>query len=355
MADGITTSGITIGLDLGDRQTAGCVLDATGQVLTRWQVRTTRSGLQAAVAPWPGARVILEVGPQSPWVSRGLTAAGYAVVVANARRVRLIAESDAKSDRLDAEGLARLGRVDPALLAPIQHRREQTQRALGVIKARASLVRMRTLGINHVRGVAKALGHRLPACAAEAFPTRVRAHAAGPALPGIEELLAVLEQLTVSIRASARTLATLARTRYPVTELLQQVPGVGPLTALTDVLTLEDPTRFPRSRTVGASLGLRPRRRESGAQRPELSITKAGDALLRRSLVTAAQYILGPFGPDTDLRRRGLLLAGRGGKGAKKRAVVAVARKLAVLLHRLWLTGEVYDPVGYQTQVARAA
>ncbi|MDP7339054.1 MAG: IS110 family transposase, partial [Vicinamibacterales bacterium] len=98
MADGITTSGITIGLDLGDRQTAGCVLDATGQVLTRWQVRTTRSGLQAAVAPWPGARVILEVGPQSPWVSRGLTAAGYAVVVANARRVRLIAESDAKSD-----------------------------------------------------------------------------------------------------------------------------------------------------------------------------------------------------------------------------------------------------------------
>ena len=334
MADGITTSGITIVLDLGDRQTAGCVLDATGQVLTRWQVRTTRSGLQAAVAPWPGARVILEVGPQSPWVSRGLTAAGYAVVVANARRVRLIAESDAKSDRLDAEGLARLGRVDPALLAPIQHRREQTQRALGV---------------------AKALGHRLPACAAEAFPTRVRAHAAGPALPGIEELLAVLEQLTVSIRASARTLATLARTRYPVTELLQQVPGVGPLTALTDVLTLEDPTRFPRSRTVGASLGWRPRRRESGAQRPELSITKAGDALLRRSLVTAAQYILGPFGPDTDLRRRGLLLAGRGGKGAKKRAVVAVARKLAVLLHRLWLTGEVYDPVGYQTQVARAA
>jgi len=259
MADGITTSGITIGLDLGDRQTAGCVLDATGQVLTRWQVRTTRSGLQAAVAPWPGARVILEVGPQSPWVSRGLTAAGYAVVVANARRVRLIAESDAKSDRLDAEGLARLGRVDPALLAPIQHRREQTQRALGV---------------------AKALGHRLPACAAEAFPARVRAHAAGPALPGIEELLAVLEQLTVSIRASARTLATLARTRYPVTELLQQVPGVGPLTALTDVLTLEDPTRFPRSRTVGEG------RQETGGRggRPQTGRAAASAVANRRGL-----------------------------------------------------------------------
>ena len=174
----------------------------------------------------------------------------------------------------------------------------------------------------------------------------------GATLPGITELLAVLEQLTASIRALDRQLATLATTRYPVTELLRQVPGVGPLTALTYVLTLEDPTRFPRSRTVGAYLGLRPKRRDSGAQQPELSITKAGDVLLRRHLVTAAQYILGPFGPDTDLRRWGLALAGRGGKAAKKRAVVAVARKLAVLLHRLWLTGEVYEPVGYPARAA---
>jgi len=207
-------------------------------------------------------------------------------------------------------------------------------------------------GINHGRGVAKALGHRLPACAAEAFPARVRAQAVGATLPGITELLAVLEQLTASIRALDRQLATLATTRYPVTELLRQVPGVGPLTALTYVLTLEDPTRFPRSRTVGAYLGLRPKRRDSGAQQPELSITKAGDVLLRRHLVTAAQYILGPFGPDTDLRRWGLALAARGGKAAKKRAVVAVARKLAVLLHRLWLTGEVYEPVGYRARAA---
>jgi len=129
----------------------------------------------------------------------------------------------------------------------------------------------------------------------------------------------------------------------------------APLTALTYVLTLEDPTRFPRSRTVGAYLGLRPKRRDSGGQQPELSITKAGDGLLRRHLVTAAQYILGPFGPDTDLRRWGLALAGRGGKAAKKRAVVAVARKLAVLLHRLWLTGEEYEPVGYPALPRRAA
>ena len=342
MAHGTTNAAmVTIGLDLGDRQTAGCVVDAGGQILERFQARTTPTRLLAAVTRWPGARVVLEVGGQSPWVSRRLQAAGYGVVVANARRVRLIAEGDAKSDRLDAELLARLGRVDPALLAPIQHRSERTQRDLGVVKTRAALVRMRTLGINHGRGVAKALGHRLPACAAEAFPARVRAQAVGatlpgitellavvvktraalvrmrtlginhgrgvakalghrlpacaaeafPArvraqavgatLPGITELLAVLEQLTASIRALDRQLATLATTRYPVTELLRQVPGVGPLTALTYVLTLEDPTRFPRSRTVGAYLGLRPKRRDSGAQQPELSITKAGDVLLR--------------------------------------------------------------------------
>ena len=317
MAHGTTNAAmVTIGLDLGDRQTAGCVVDAGGQILERFQARTTPTRLLAAVTRWPGARVVLEVGGQSPWVSRRLQAAGYGVVVANARRVRLIAEGDAKSDRLDAELLARLGRVDPALLAPIQHRSERTQRDLGVVKTRAALVRMRTLGINHGRGVAKALGHRLPACAAEAFPARVRAQAVGATLPGITELLAVLEQLTASIRALDRQLATLATTRYPVTELLRQVPGVGPLTALTYVLTLEDPTRFPRSRTVGAYLGLRPKRRDSGAQQPELSITKAGDVLLRRHLVTAAQYILGPFGPDTDLRRWG---AGAGRPGRQSR------------------------------------
>ena len=229
MAHGTTNAAmVTIGLDLGDRQTAGCVVDAGGQILERFQARTTPTRLLAAVTRWPGARVVLEVGGQSPWVSRRLQAAGYGVVVANARRVRLIAEGDAKSDRLDAELLARLGRVDPALLAPIQHRSERTQRDLGVVKTRAALVRMRTLGINHGRGVAKALGHRLPACAAEAFPARVRAQAVGATLPGITELLAVLEQLTASIRALDRQLATLATTRYPVTELLRQVPGVGP-------------------------------------------------------------------------------------------------------------------------------
>jgi transposase len=137
----------------------------------------------------------------------------------------------------------------------------------------------------------------------------------------------------------------MAEERYPETELLRQVPGVGPITATTYLLTLEDPARFPRSRAVGSYLGLRPRQKDSGSLRPQLRITKAGDEAVRRLLVGAAQYILGPFGPDSDLRRWGLKLAEQGGKAAKKRAVVAVARKLSVLLLRLWVTGEVYEPL----------
>ena len=339
MAHGTTNAAmVTIGLDLGDRQTAGCVVDAGGQILERFQARTTPTRLLAAVTRWPGARVVLEVGGQSPWVSRRLQAAGRG--------------GQCPAGAVDCRGRQRpagrscwpVGPGGPGLVGASAPQRT-TQRDLGVESA----------------GAAPQTGAGSPGAGAPGLGARRRttdggqgrpSQAVGATLPGITELLAVLEQLTASIRALDRQLATLATTRYPVTELLRQVPGVGPLTALTYVLTLEDPTRFPRSRTVGAYLGLRPKRRDSGAQQPELSITKAGDVLLRRHLVTAAQYILGPFGPDTDLRRWGLALAGRGGKAAKKRAVVAVARKLAVLLHRLWLTGEVYEPVGYRARAA---
>jgi transposase len=126
---------------------------------------------------------------------------------------------------------------------------------------------------------------------------------------------------------------------------LRQVEGVGPLTALTFVLTLEDPYRFEKSRSVGAYLGLVPASDKSGDRDPQRRISKEGDEMLRKLLVGSAHYILGPFGGDSDLRRHGEKIASRGAKNAKKRAAVAVARKLAVLLHRLWVTGEVYDPL----------
>ena len=168
-------------------------------------------------------------------------------------------------------------------------------------------------------------------------------------------MLSMIEQLTKAIRAMDKEVEQWCQDRYPETALFRQVSGVGPLTALGFTLTLEDPTRFAKRRTVGAYLGLRPRQRDSGGHKPQLRITKAGDRLLRRLLVNASQYILGPFGPDTDLRRFGLRLAERGGKAAKKRAVVAVARKLSVLLHRLWITSEAYEPIGYSEHQRHAA
>jgi transposase len=346
MGKGITTgSGWTIGLDLGDRFTEGRVVDESGEVVEAFRVRTTEPALSSRLASFARCRVVLEVGTHSPWVSRVVAVQGHEAIVANPRRVRLIAENDSKSDGVDAELLARLGRVDPALLKPIVHRGVEAQRDRILIQTRDGFVRARTQLVNQVRGFAKALGTRVPTSSTEAFAKRVRATTPMDLFPGLTTLLETIEQLTAAIREMDQEVERLCRERYPETEFLRQVPGVGPITALYYVLTIEDPSRFAKSRSVGAYVGLRPRQRDSGEQQPQLRITKAGDRLLRRLLVSAAHYILGPFGPDTDLRRSGLRMAARGGSAAKKRAIVAVARRLAVLLHRLWVTGEAYEPL----------
>lgn len=336
---------ITLGVDLGDRTSSYCQLAAGGTVTTRGKVATTPAALPAFFRALPPLRVILEVGTHSPWVSRLAAAAGHEVIVANPRRVRLISAAVRKSDTLDAEALARLGRLDPQLLAPIRHRGEGAQADLALLRARDALVRTRTLLINHVQGAVKSLGARVPATTARTFTRKVRPMLPPALAPALTPALDTLETLNAQIAAADRTIAQVAAARYPETTLLRQIPGVGPITALCFVLTLEDPHRFPQSRGVGAYLGLCPREHQSGERAPQLRISKAGDSMLRRLLVTAAHYILGPFGPDTALRRWGLRLAERGGANAKKRAVIAVARKLATILHHLWITGEVYQPL----------
>jgi transposase len=170
----------------------------------------------------------------------------------------------------------------------------------------------------------------------------------------LEPLLGEVESLNERIKEYDRRIAQMARKEYPEVVLLQQVKGVGELIALAYVLTIEDPHRFRKSRDVGCFLGLRPGRRNSGQSEPQMHISKEGDRYLRTLLVQGAHYILGPFGEDSDLRRWGLKLAERGGKNAKKRAVVAVARKLAILLHRLWVSGEVYEPLRNSQKTIRA-
>lgn len=334
----------TIGLDLGDRASRTYVLDANGQVEGEKTVRTTSSALTRYFSRYPGARVVLEVGTHSPWVARLLEGLGLEVIVANPRKVRLIGQNERKGDRMDAELLARLGRADPRLLFPIRHRGAAAQADLALLHARDALVRSRARLINHVRGAVKSLGARVPKCSASAFARRADPELPGALRPALEPVLEEIARLSAGIRAYDKRIEALCTERYPETERLRQVKGVGPITALAFVLTLEDPQRFSRSRQVGPYLGLVSRRHDSADSRPQLRISKAGDAFLRRLLVGCAHYILGHFGTDCTLRRYGEAIARKGGKNAKKRAVVAVARKLAVLLHSLWRSGETYDP-----------
>jgi transposase len=279
-------------------------------------------------------------------MSRWLQAQGYETIVANARQVQLIAASDRKHDRADAQLLARLGRADPALLRPIQHRGESVQRDRARLAVRDQLVRTRTDLINQARGLAKSLGARLPSCGTSVFARRVREQGYDDALfPGLQVLLELIEQVSRSIAEQDRAIEQCCAQRYPETQRLRQVAGVGPIAALSYVLTVEDPARFERARAMGAYVGLRPKLRDSGQAHPQLRITKGGDPYLRRTLVQSAHYILGPFGPDTALRRFGQRLKARGGRGAHKKALIAVARKLAILLHRLWSTGETDQPL----------
>jgi len=270
---------VTVGLDLGDRYSRYCAIDEAGKLVGEGRVRTEVDALRGCFSGEP-ARVVLEVGTHSPWVSRTLEELGHEVIVANPRRLRFIWNESVKTDRKDAEQLARVGRMDPELLQPIQHRGQEAQMDLAILRS----------------------------------------------------------------RAYDRQIEQLCKDRYPETERLRGPKGVGALTALAFVLVVEDPSRFNTSRAVGPYLGLRPKRRQSGESDPQLGITKAGDVMLRRLLVGSAHYILGPFGPDCELRRWGLELAARGGCNAKNRAAVAVARKLAVLLHRLWVSGQEYEP-----------
>lgn len=352
----LAVSKVTIGVDLGDKYSHLCLIDPEGAVVEEARLKTTRSAFERWFGRIEPARVALEVGTHSPWLSRLLEQLGHEVIVANAREVRMIYGGEHKSDQLDAEALARLARLDPALLYGIRHRGEETHQDLAVIRAREVLVRTRTRLINHVRGAVKTAGERVPRCSAAAFHRRAAEVLPEGLKPALQPQLDLLEQVSRQIRDYDRTIESLAEERYPETRVLRQVAGVGPITSLTFILTLEDPDRFRKSRAVGPYLGLCPKRHQSGDRESQCRITKAGNGMLRRLLVQAAHYQLGPFGPDTDLRRWGLARAERGGKIAKKKAVIGVARKIAVLLHHLWQTGEVYEPLrNSHSEVAAAA
>ncbi len=337
---------MTAGLDLGDKYSYLCLIDTqSGEVVEEGRLRTTPEALRRRFASEQPLRIAIETGTHSPWVSRVLEECDHEVLVANARKLRLIYANKRKTDEVDAENLARLARLDPKLLYPIEHRGEDSQAHMAIIRSRQALVGSRTQLVNHVRGAVKSFGARLPKCPARSFHKRASEHIPEALLPALGPILEQIGSLTERIRDYERQLEAISKERYPETDLLRQVEGIGPLTALTFVLTLEDPYRFAKSRSVGAYLGLVPASDQSGDRDPQRRISKEGDEMLRKLLVGSAHYILGPFGSDSDLRRHGEKIASRGGKNSKKRAAVAVARKLSVLLHSLWINAEVYEPL----------
>jgi transposase len=348
-------NGEVVGVDLGDRTSDLCVLAEDGAIVEEGRVQTTQAGMTRWFEGKKRMRVVMEVGTHSPWVSRLITDLGHEVLVANPRKLRFIYQSRKKGDKVDARSLARVGRLDPELLSPVTHRPEGMAQDLAVLRTRDVMVRTRVQLVNHVRGAVKATGSRLRKCSTRRFVEKTGEQLPASLKETLAPVMAAIEAISEQIRRLDRRIQELGKKKYPETLLLRQVTGVGPKVALGYVLTLQDPNRFAVSRAVGAYLGLVPARRQSGASDPQLRITKEGDGLERRLLVQSAQYILGPFGPDCDLKRYGLELARRGGANAKKRAVVAVARKLAVLLHHLWRSGEVYEPTRARLAARKAA
>ena len=334
---------LTVGIDVGDRASHYCIVDEAGNKMSEGSFPTTKEGLAKQFGKMAASRMALEVGTHSSWMSRQLSAAGHEVIVANAHRVKLISQSNRKNDRVDAEQLARLARIDPQMLWPIRHRGAKAEADLAIIRARAELVEARMKLINSARGLVKPLGERLKACDAEQVKESLADGLSAEAQRVVRPLLQCVERVSEQIAVCDGELAAMVE-RYPEVKLLTPVYGVGTLIALTYVLTLDDAQRFERSRDVGPYLGLTRKQRSSGDREPELGISKAGDRMLRSLLVQGAQCMLRRRAPESDLRGWGLKKA-EGGKRAKRRAVVTVARKLAVLLHHLWVTGEVYDPL----------
>jgi len=338
---------LTVGVDLGDQWSNYCILGLSGETLAEGQSRTRKQEVAEFFQDLATSRVVVEVGTHSAWVREVIAGFGHEVLVANPRLMDGSKRRRRKNDRIDAEKLARLGRMDPKSLHPIQHRSTEVREDLLVLRAREALVESRTKLISAVRGLVKSMGGRVSSCSSVGFSRKAATEIPEEVRETLQPLLSLIATLSEEIKTYDQRIDKLAAEKYMHTQLLRQVVGVGPVTALAYVLTLETPLRFARSRDVGPYLGLVPRQEDSGDSQPQLGISKSGDRMLRKLLVGSAHYILGPFGPDTDLRRFGMRLCERGGKNAKKRAAVAVARKLAVLLHRLWVSGEVYKPLGH--------
>jgi transposase len=328
---------MTAGLDLGDKYSYLCLIDTqSGEVMEEGRLRTNPEAFKRRFVSEQPMRIAMEAGTHSPWASRMLEECGHEVLVANARKLRLIYANKRKTDEIDAENLARLARLDPKLLYPLQHRGENAQAHMALIRSRQALVGCRTQLVNHVRGAVKSFGARLPKCPARSFHKRVSEHIPEALLAALEPVLEQIGSLTERIRQYERQLETISKEHYPhETDLLRQVEGVGTLTALSFVLTLEDPHRFEKSRSVGAYLGLVPATYRSGESdpqkthlqggRPDAEEAACGQRPLRPRSLRIGLGPEAPRGEDSLSGSQELKETGGGGRGQKTCGALAQA------------------------------
>ncbi len=339
----------TVGLDLGNRACAYCVLDARGKLVTEGAFPTARLDLERVFGSMPRTRIVMEATHNTHWMSKALRAFGHEVIVANPRRLDLITKSLRKTDKNDARLLAQLGQCNLELLSPVHERSDASMKVRVLLRARALLVRTRTRLVNHVRASVKIFGGALPSCAPEYFHLKVRQAIPGLLQCALDPLFDQLEALQKGITGYDQQVSRLCE-ETPATTLFREIHGVGPLIAISFVTCIEDPHRFKNSRSIGAYFGLVPGSRQSGEKDPRLPITKHGEGSMRSLLVSAAMHVMRRSAPDCELKRYGRRIAASGTPRDKGRARVAVARKLACLMHRLWLTGEVYRPLRCKTE-----
>ena len=333
-----------IGMDLGDKNHVAIIFDDQGNESRPKRISNTRSAIEKLLTTYPGSTLVMEAGTHSPWISRVVAEHGGVAHVGQPRKLRAIWDTDDKSDERDARMLGKLYRFDPTMIPEVHHRGIDAQSDLAVIKARKVLMESRQKLINHVRSMVKSFGERLTSCGAASFAAKTWEEVPEALQPALKGVYTSIETLSEQINESEATIHRLCL-KYPETELMRQIPGVGPLTALSFALVVEDPGRFRKSRQVGPFLGLTPKRDQSGESDKQLRITRSGDQALRTLLVNCATYILKDSSPDCDLKRAGLRISERGGPRAKRTAKVAVARKLAVKLHRIWIDNASYEPL----------
>jgi transposase len=342
---------LTIGLDLGSKVTQCAIYGADCERIEERKVATNRARISELLERFPGARVVMEASTPSRWICSLAQGLGHEVVVANPRNIPIITSSTRKCDRNDARLLAELGQLRPDLLSPVTLREDRFQEVRALLFARKQLVGQRSALVTFIRSEVRVTGSSLPSCGTKVFVSKCRSLVPEKLKMALGPVFDLIQSATDGIRTYDKNIEELSEHDFSETRLLRQVHGVGPLVALAFVATIGDPRRFQKPRAIGAYLGLVPRIRQSGKSDPALSITKTGDRTMRTLLVSAATRILANTGADSDLRRFGERIASQGGKRAKARARIAVARKLGIVLHALLRTGEVYEPLRNSDEV----